>query len=100
MTPEEILELDAEDLEKLTDEQFFEYIKPYLETTRPLENVPERNKKINLEEAPDLVERRGPGKSSVPRGPKLTAQEKHQKKLEELAARYGVDIDKIKQAPM
>ena len=58
MTIDELLELPAEELEKLTDEQLMEFFKPKLQATRPLvrnelkvkERKPKKRKASSSEE--------------------------------------------------
>lgn len=75
MTLEEILGLPADELEKITDKQWLEFIEPYLKVTRPeLAEKPKQNK-------------------SRPASARESLSEQKKKRAQGLLASLGIDLD-------
>ena len=86
MTPEQLLDMDAEALALLSDEQLLEYFQPVLDQTRPQLDLskPKEAKVVDL----DQVKSRG--RSGVVKAKSKSILEK----IEELKLQYGVTTTK------
>lgn len=80
MTPEQILDLKLEDLEKLTDEKLLEYFEPYLSKTRPQVELAKVTASAKKKKTIDLEKKMTEGQSLL-------------KQIELLALAYGKKLD-------
>ena len=85
MTPEQLLDMDAEALALLTDEQLLAYFQPVLDQTRPQLDLskPKETKVVDLDKVKS-------------KGAKTTRSQARSilEKIEELKLQYGVNVTK------